>query len=601
MIILGINDSHDASACIVKDGKLLVAIAEERIQRVKGTAGFPIGAINECLDYTGIKKTDIDLIAFGSKYITPNNIWNMSATLSVHDHFSLQDDYYFPIIHKGENIKLADIFPNYKPVSRLSYPYEKIPFGMTNELDESVFEHINKMRIQHASQELNIDKDKIKFFDHHSCHAYYAFYNSNLRNKDIALVTADAGGDGLYSSVCHVKNGQFIEIHRARNNLIGKIYSSITLLLGMKPNEHEFKVMGLAPYASELQKKGPRKVFDECLKVNGLDFVKNEEMIDHFQYFKERLKGFRFDGIAGALQDFTEALLSEWFENISKQLNTNDFVYCGGISNNIKANKAISEKNFVKSFFVPAAPSDENLSIGACYMAIYEEYGYEAAMEIIQKNSTAYWGPSITATDINLFSNNEYITKHYERKENVDYEQLADILSKGEIIAVCFDNMEFGSRALGHRSLIADPSNPESLKKINELIKKRDFWMPFTPSIIDYKYDDYLVNKKDLPTSFMTMSFDTKSMGKKNLISAIHPYDQTVRPQKVSIETCPRYYKLIDYFYKKTGVGAVLNTSLNIHGKPIVNHPIEIVNEILMQNIPLNYILINDNLFSRKS
>ena len=123
--------------------------------------------------------------------------------------------------------------------------------------------------------------------------------------------------------------------------------------------------------------------------------------------------------------------------------------------------------------------------------------------------------------------------------------------------------------------------------------------MPFTPSIIDYKYDDYLDNSKGLPTSFMTMSFDTSSEGKKKLISAIHPYDQTVRPQKVSIETCPRYYKLLDHFYKKTGVGAVLNTSLNIHGKPIVNHPTEIINEILMQNIPLSYIVINDDLFSR--
>ena len=601
MIILGINDSHDASACIVKDGKLIVAISEERIQRVKGTAGFPIGAINECLDCSGLKKSDIDLIAFGSKYITPGNVWNMVASFSIHDYLSLQNEYYYPILHKGDNIKLVDIFPKYKPVSKLSYPYETIPFGMTNELDDSVFDLINEMRIQHASEQLNIDKSKIKFFDHHSCHAYYAFYNATLRNKELAVVTADAGGDKAYSSIHHVKNGKFTEIHRARNNLIGKIYSSITLLLSMKPDEHEFKVMGLAPYASDYQKKGPRKVFDECLKVDGLNFVKNKEMIDHFQYFKERLKGFRFDGIAGALQDWTDEILSKWFENISKELNIHDFVFCGGISNNIKANKAISEKNFVNSFFVPAAPGDENLSIGACYMAIYEEYGYKAAMEIISINQTAYWGPSITASDINLFSNNEFIVKNYECIENIDYAELADILSTGEIMAVCFENMEFGSRALGHRSLIADPSNPVSLKKINDLIKKRDFWMPFTPSIIDYKYDDYLVNNKDLPTSFMTMSFDTKSEGKENLISAIHPYDQTVRPQKVTIETCPRYYKLIDHFYKKTGVGAVLNTSLNIHGKPIVNHPIEIVNEILMQNIPLNYILINDNLYSRKS
>lgn len=600
MIILGINDSHDASAAILIDGKLIVAVAEERIQRIKGTAGFPIGAIKECFRTAKIDTTDIDIVAFGTKFITPNNIWNMSSTLSIREHISLEEDYYYPNLYADKNVKLTNIFPDYKPLAKLSYPYQEIPFAMTQELNDSIYTQINNMRVKHTTETLNIDKDQIKFFDHHSCHAYYAYYNSVTRDKDLAIVTADAGGDFSYSTIHKVINGKIFEIHRNRNNLIGKIYSSVTLLLGMKPNLHEFKVMGLAPYASSYQKNGPREVFDAALKVKGFDFIKDNEMIDHYQYFNKRLKGYRFDGIAGALQDHTEKRLSEWFENISNKLEVNDFIFSGGVANNIKANKTISERNFVNSLFIPAAPSDENLSIGACFMAFNEEYGHEKSFNLIKRNLTAFWGSNISKLEINSFTEHPYITKNFHLIEDFDYSDIAEILANDEIIALCFEKMEFGSRALGHRSIIADPSNPKILKKINNLIKKRDFWMPFTPSIIDYKFDEYVINLKELQSQFMTMSFDTTDLGKKHLISAIHPYDQSVRPQIVSKETCERFYMIIDQFHKKTGIGAVLNTSLNIHGKPIINKPIDIINEILLEGIPLNYILINDILFIRK-
>jgi carbamoyltransferase len=359
--------------------------------------------------------------------------------------------------------------------------------------------------------------------------------------------------------------------------------------------------MGLAPYASEYQKKRPREVFDKSLTVDGLDFIRDPEMKDYFQYFKCRLEGCRFDGIAGGLQDFVEDRMSTWFNNISIETNINKFCYAGGVSNNIKANKSISEKYFIDDFFVPAGPSDENLSIGAAYMAYEQEQ--EQNMKHIANNITqydAYFGCDIESEDIKNFKKNKYVKDNYRHKEcSIEFSEIAEILSKGEIIAVCSGRMEFGSRALGHRSLIADPSNPSTLKNINELIKKRDFWMPFTPSIIDHQYDNYVINNKDLHTSFMTMSFDTTKKGGEHLISAIHPYDQTVRPQKVTRDTSPEYYKIINALYDLTGVGAVLNTSLNIHGKPIVMKPVDIVNEILLEGVPLNYILVNNILFTR--
>ena len=511
--ILGINDSHDASACLLKNGNIVVAIGEERVQRVKGTGGFPHMAINECLKFANIKSSDIDLVAFGSKRIVPDNVWNMPATLSIKDHIELQEKYYVPRILQNKKVKLKNVFPNYFPVSNLSYPFHTIKFATTNEVGYEYLDEINIMRINHTERILGIDKKEIKFFDHHQCHAKYAYYHSGFKNEDVVIVTADSGGDNCYSTVTTVINGEFKEIHRARNNILGKIYSSVTLLLGMRPDEHEYKVMGLAPYASEHQKIGPREIFNNSLSVEGLDFVRDPEMTDYYDYFKNKLRGYRFDGIAGGLQDFIELKLVQWFKNINNVTGINNFCYSGGLSNNIKSNKIISENDFVDSFFVPAGPGDENLSIGAAYIATEE---YSKLNPIVSNINNAYFGNDITEQDITDFEDSEFIKNNYKKtKVSKNFLEIAKILSEGNIIAVCYGRMEFGSRALGHRSLIADPSNESVLRKINELIKKRDFWMPFTPSIIDHQYDNYVFNKKNIPSSFMTMSFNTKPEGKK--------------------------------------------------------------------------------------
>lgn len=161
--------------------------------------------------------------------------------------------------------------------------------------------------------------------------------------------------------------------------------------------------------------------------------------------------------------------------------------------------------------------------------------------------------------------------------------------------------MEFGPRALGHRSIIGDPSKPESVKKINEAIKMRDFWMPFTPSVLSEKIHKYVIQPKDVSDAYMTVSFDTTELGKKHLAAAIHPYDQTARPQRVEKSVSPEYHAIIKAFEKRTGIGAVLNTSLNIHGKPIVRKPIDIAEEILSNaDVRLDNIFVDGVLFSKK-
>jgi carbamoyltransferase len=602
MLILGINDSHDASACLVKDGKLLVALSEERKQRIKGMGGFPQNAIKTCFSESGLKFSDVDRVALATKRIVPTNMHHISHSFSIEDYHTLQEKYYYPLIYRGEKIKLNDIFPNFKAKGETAYPLDKIPFITTSEIEGSEMEEIIELRKKYTAEFIGIDSEKVKFINHHRSHSFHGYYTSPYRSKEkVLIITSDSGGDNTYTSVNVVKNGEFSLIHEAHNSLIGKFYSSVTLLLGMRPNEHEYKVMGLAPYASEYQKKVPREIFLNALSVDGMDFVKNPEMKDFYFYFKDKLKLCRFDGIAGGLQDFVELRLVEWFQNIIESTQIKDVVYGGGVANNVKANKKICEQDFVNSMFVPAGPSDEGLSIGAAFCVLYDEVGHQKANELIESPKNAYFGNSVNSDNHLSFKKHPFTKKNYEIKEHYPISEIAKIISKGGIVAICQGRMEFGSRSLGHRSLVADPSNLQSARKLNDLIKKRDFWMPFTPSILDRCFQEYVINPKNIPSSFMTNSFDTTPLGKEHLKGAVHPYDYTVRPQKVTSGSCPKYYELIEAFQKLTNIGALLNTSLNIHGKPIVMDPTDLLNEILIDGqIPIDYILIEDTFYIRK-
>jgi len=197
---------------------------------------------------------------------------------------------------------------------------------------------------------------------------------------------------------------------------------------------------------------------------------------------------------------------------------------------------------------------------------------------------------------------------HPKAKSGPSQTPYCRILS-GDIIAlVCggdgfgVGKMEFGARALGHRSLLADPSNLKTVRKLNSLIKKRDFWMPFTPSVLAESYNDYVINTKAIASDCMTTCFDTTPLAKEHLKGAIHAYDHTIRPQKVSPETCPRYYALIKAFSEITGIGAILNTSLNMHEKPIVMKPLHLIEDFVVhRSIQLSAILIETTLYRRRS
>tara|TARA_B100001123_G_C15342362_1_gene1035547 strand:- start:6957 stop:8768 length:1812 start_codon:yes stop_codon:yes gene_type:complete len=602
MIILGINDTHDASACILKNGEIISAIAEERCQRLKNIAGFPYFATKEVLKEANLKKNQIDIVAVANINLTQTNLWSLNSNFQISDFIKLNRDYFYKWIYTKNRPKLIDIFPNYKPKGKYFYPLKKIPFITSHESNKKINKNMNLLRLNYISKFLKIDKSKIFFFDHHHCHSLYSYFFSKKRFNHCAIVTADGGGDGKYDSVSIVKNNKFKTVSHSRTNLIGKFYSSITLLLGMNPSRHHYKVMGLAPYCKPYHKKKPLKVFLEAMRVKNLKFVRNKNLRDYYFYFKDRLEDCRFDGIAGGLQEFTEIRLKEWFRNIYKKYKVKKFIFNGGVANNVKANKILTEQKFIEDLFVPPGPGDENLSIGAAFAYINNVLGFKKAKHYIKKVESAYLGTSISKKNFDNFRKNNLIRKNYFAIKDFNQKKAAKLVASGETIVFCNGKMEFGARALGARSFLSDPSNLKAKKKLNDLIKKRDFWMPFTPSILEEDYSKYIVNPKKITSEYMTIAFDTTKKGQSHLKAAIHPEDLTVRPQMVRHKINPSYYNLIKEFKKITGIGAVLNTSLNLHEKPIVSKPVDIINEFLkLGKNYLKYIYIKDTLYILKT
>jgi len=600
MKILGINDTHDASACLIIDGKIVDAVQEERLARSKCLSSLPTLAIKYLLRKNKLESSDIDQVSVATKKMHHLNLWNINADFSINDWVAMQERYYFLRIIKKKIIKFKDIFPNYKPKFKLGYNLNKIPFKSSDEVVKKDYDRLKELRLNSISRLLKLSKSKIKFYDHHQCHAFYGYYTSKRLAKTI-VVTADGGGDDLYSTVSFFERGKYKRISGTNKNWIGKIYSSVTLIMGMNPNRHLYKVMGLAPFANKNYFQKTLTFFLSSLKVDGIDFRINKKIKDRYFFFRDNLKNVRFDNIAGALQKFVEIRLVEWFFNISKKLQSKNFVFSGGVANNVKANMVMSEQNFISNLWIPPGPGDESLSIGAAYCGIYESLGPAGTQKYIKKINNAYWGPEITQDEIDQFKNNKTIKKKFNFTKDYSFKKTAKLLSNGEIIFVCIGKQEFGQRSLGHRSIICDPSKIELVEKINSTIKMRDFWMPFTPSILKNYLHKYVIVNKKIDLNYMTTCLNSTAIGRQHLKAAIHPADKTVRPQVVTTKTCKKYHTIISEFCKLTKIGAVLNTSLNMHEYPIITTPQNIIDEIIKKNESMQFnILIENNLFYLK-
>lgn len=563
------------------DGKIVYATSEERFTRIKSDSSFPKQSIENGLKTAGISAKDLDKVLICSKEVTLYAaLVNLYSSLSVSDQLRMMKEYWEPKLVQGKTISFLymlqdkiekNTFPfNTKHAKIFEFLQSGYKFEKHKKDQKKPFQspedakQVSKFYFEVISDLLKIDKSKIAHIDHHTCHAAYAFYGSPIRDDKTLVVTADAFGDYLSGSVSmydkKTKKISRLKTYSHKEFQLARIYRFTTLYLKMLADSHEYKVMGLAPYYSGSKAEEVERIFDKLQKLEGIEIKFNQEVKNIYHFLENNLNNYRFDHIASGLQKFTEKILVNWFKNLIKKYKSSSIVFSGGTSMNVKANMKISEIDEIKKIFICGSGTDDTLPIGACY------FWAEQNNKISKPLANMYLGMSseYKNSEINsLFS--KYDIKNYSSPD-----QILEILQRKKIIAVCRGRAEMGQRSLGNRSIIADPTDFSVVKKINEAIKQRDFWMPFAPVILSEHQNDLIYNPKNIESPFMTIAFNTKKNG-EDIPAAVHQADKTARAQLLKKNENPELWELIFKFYKKTNIPALLNTSFNLHGYPIVN------------------------------
>ena len=565
MKILAVTLERCSGCSLFVDDKIVFSSSEERYTRKKSDSLFPENSIKHALEYCNVEPDELDhVLICGNRLSLIPSIMREYSTFTVDDQLRSMKEYWYPKLIQNKDISYVELFKN--KINLENYPFntdwgKKFDyFSLENPYSVEDEKKVSEFFITTLSSFLNIDKSKISHVEHDTCHASYALYGSPIREKNTLVVTADAWGDDL-SATISIFDGEKInrvkEYHH-KDFQLARIYRYTTLVLRMLANEHEYKVMGLAPYHNSKKTIEVEEIFNNMQSINDIEFSFNSEIKDIFHYLEENLRNFRFDQIASGLQSFTEQLLTTWFSNMSTKFNASSIVYSGGISMNVKANLVISKIPQIKKFFVCGAGTDETLPMGACYhQATMSQISPKPLTDLYLGDNASYTESQLTQIDgikINSFSSTEQILDH---------------LLNNKIIGVCRGRMEMGQRALGNRSIICDPRSIQNVEKINDSIKNRDFWMPFAPIILDEYQDVLIENPKKLESPHMTIAFETKN-GKELIPASVHRSDGTARAQLLKKSVNPELWNLIYSFYEKTGIPAVLNTSLNLHGYPIV-------------------------------
>lgn len=590
MNILGIHDGHNATVALLVNGKIAAMMSEERFTYRKNEMGFPENAVRACLEAGGLEGKDLDEVAFSTVNLPIQYLRiKRECLFSVRDYLDEQELYWKPKLFENRiNTEyLQKLFSTKRFLEPQAYSYKDLPALLSPEENAPI---LDGMRKDTLSRLFGVDPSKVKSYDHHMCHQYYAYFGSPFRGEKALVFTADGGGDGRNGTVSMAEGDSIKEL--ASNNCtdLARLYRYITLMLGMKIGEHEYKVMGLAPYTSEYETRKCDKAFKGIFHVPDLLIEYKNKPKDLYFHFKEKLADCRFDGIAAGVQQMVEEAGSEWISKVTKKLGVSRVVFSGGLSMNVKLNKIIGELDSVREFYCPPSGGDDSIALGACYIA--HKKLSKAPVSSIEDN---YLGTRVPR---------EEILKAVKKlsacsvKEGVTDKDVAALLAKDVVIGRFSGRMEFGARSLGNRSILANPANQKIVKKINNEIKFRDFWMPFAPSILDSFAAKYIKNPKGLPSDHMTTCFDTTDLGKQALAASVHPADYTVRAHILRKGINDPYYRLIEAFAKITGIGAVLNTSFNLHGYPVVrtaDHAVHVFNNSELDAMVMEDILVTRN------
>ena len=567
MKILAVTLEKCSGCAVFIDDKIVFSASEERYTNIKSDSSFPQNCILDGLKFCGLDAKDLDQVLIcGNKISLIPSVTNEYSNVSVDEQLRIMREYWYPNLVEKKNKSFLEVIKNRINLEQFpfntelgkNFDYTKLENPYTDEDGKNVSEFFKNI----LADFLKVDIEKISHVEHDDCHASYGFYGSPLRDDNTIILTADGWGDDLSGTISlysesEKKINRVIE-YDPKQFQLARMYRYTTLVLRMLANEHEYKVMGLASYYNGPNIEKVEKVFDEMLQYHNLEFSFNPEIPDIYDHLEKKLENFRFDHIAAGLQSFTEKILVNWFSDAVERYDSTSAVFSGGVSMNVKANMKISEIPKIKKFFVCGAGTDETLPIGACYH--YAEINGISP----KKLENLYLGsnPEYPKKDVTGLS-------HYSVTDFTSEDQILEKILENKIVAVCKGRMEMGQRALGNRSIIADARKLSNVEKINNSIKKRDFWMPFAPIILSEYQDILIENPKKIESPFMTIGFPTKE-GKTVFPAGVHQSDGTARAQLLKKEDNPTMWNLIFKFYEKTGVPALLNTSFNLHGEPIV-------------------------------
>lgn len=590
MYVLGINCGHNSTAVLIKDGKVIACASEERFVGIKNIAGFPKNAIDYVLKEANINTQSLGMVTIGLEYTVPNYAFE-SAKENLSTIFFIS---IYPIVNLIRSTwgLVMFHFPATRRIGKFFYRRIGYPVGKIN------FEKEKNT----IADYLKISRKIVKGYNHHLSHAASAYYASPFNKKRALVLTMDGEGDFSSASVNIFEGNNWEVISTTdREDSFGWLFLCLTDYLGMKAGEHEYKVMGLAPYAKNEDVQALYRKIEHIITIDkkSLKIRAAFNTMDTERFLSKKMKKVRFDLLAGVFQKLLEEKVTLWVREAIKKTGINTVILAGGVFMNVKLNQKIGELKEVKEFFVIPTCGDETSMLGSSYLGYIEWCNSNNIIAKIPQIKDIYWGLSYTNNDVEKFLSKNNILKKYNvtKIKNIEKE-IAKLLTKGIVVARVCGRMEFGARALGNRSILADPRNVDVVKIINEQIKNRDFWMPFAPSILYEKQDKYIENPKRFSADYMMMSFNTTEKGREELKAAMHQYDYTVRPQLVRRDFNPSYYKLLSEFEKITGVSGLLNTSFNLHGYPIVLGPKEAL--FVFKNSGITHLALENYLIVKK-
>lgn len=566
MIILGISCYfHDSAACIIKDGEIIAAAAEERFTRIKHDNNFPKKAIEFCLDSLNIAANEIDLISFYEK----------------------------PLI-KLERIfyQHLDNFPkNYKQFIKSMGPWlsYKLDLKKTIEKEINYFGEIN-------------------FIEHHMSHAASSFYLSPF--KKASIVTIDGVGEWATTTVGK-GNNQNIEIKKQINfpHSLGLLYSTLTTYLGFAANNSEYKVMGLAAYGN---KTTYEKEFDKLIKIfedgsfklnmEYFDFdwaerMPSKKMIELFKHPVRKKDGpvkKYHEDIAAALQAKLEQVVFNILNQVYKEQKNKNLCLAGGVALNSVLNGKILKNTKFEKIFIPPDPSDAGAAMG---VAIYS-YIQKTNKKIKNDSFNPYLGPEYQWFQIEKELKKLNLKYKLIKDDQELIEKTAKLIEKEKVIGWFQGKMEWGPRALGNRSILASATKTKMRDIINAKVKKREMFRPFAPVILEEKTKEYFDTDTNISPAarWMLMVYPFKNKGIKEVPAVVH-VDQSGRLETLIRKDNPKYYDLVKSYYKKTKIPIIINTSFNVRGEPIVCTPKDAINCFLATDI--DYLVI-DNYLVRK-